>query len=239
MKQAVGIIAIVIGGVITPGAASAQKCVVICSPSVSFTIDTNRSHLFNAPSVRSLKDNSVHKLPSKTNTQLQLIVDMPTKWKPVHLFATAQWLPTAEAKSNPFTQYTASETDESSIKANLPSLTAGAQFYLLQSEATNGWLGGAVYGADLFSKAQQPDDESDYTHKLDIGAFALIGIFNWTAQHAWIHNVKAAVTLDYVATGLPHAGDEVPAHERVFLGSVHSPTLIVGAVIPVAPLKAK
>lgn len=216
--------------------ADAQQCTVLCKPAVSASVDVVRSHILNAPEVRSLSDNRVHTLQGKSNTELQLFVDMPTQWRPVHLYASTQWLPTAEAGSNPFTQYSASETDNAGIRANLPSFSLGLQLYVLPSSRTNGWLGLAGYGADLFSKAQQPDDASDYTHKLDLGVFALLGLFNWTAAHAWVHNIKGVVTLDYVATGLPHAGDEIPNGKRVFIDSVHSPSLIAGLVFPLAPL---
>jgi hypothetical protein len=49
--------------------------------------------------------------------------------------------------------------------------------------------------------------------------------------------VKGFVILDDVLTGLPHAGDDVPQGERVFLTAARPATLIAGVSIPVAPLK--
>ena len=39
----------------------------------------------------------------------------------------------------------------------------------------------------------------------------------------------------WVATGLPHAGDEIPPGERVFLTGAKATSLIVGASVPLAP----
>lgn len=42
--------------------------------------------------------------------------------------------------------------------------------------------------------------------------------------------------MDYVATGLPDEGDEVPQGEQVFLEDESPWTFYAGLVIPVAPL---
>ena len=42
--------------------------------------------------------------------------------------------------------------------------------------------------------------------------------------------------LDYVATGLPKAGDDVPKGVRTFLTGAKPAVLIVGVGMPIAPL---
>jgi hypothetical protein len=223
-----------------PGLAQQKKpCKSICQPTLVGSVSAVRSHLFNSPTVRSLKDGTTHKLPANTNTQLQLYVFAPTLVPRTEIFVSAQWLPTAKATQNPFTQYTASELSTDEVTANLPSVSMGLRVNVVKPDQTAGWVGLIPYAGDLFSKAQRPDDMSDYTHKLDLGATLTLSVFNWLSPHDWLSKVIGAATLDYVATGQPHAGDEVPKGERVFVDSVHSPTLIVSLVIPVAPLVPK
>jgi hypothetical protein len=216
-----------------------KPCRSICQPTLVGSVSLVHSNLFDAPKVRSLKDGTTHKLPSKNNTQLQFYLFAPTAIPRAEIFISAQWLPTAKASSNPFTQYTASELSTDEVTANLPSVSMGARVNAIKPEQTGGWLGLIPYFGDLFSKAQRPNDKSDYTHKLDLGATATLAFLHWLSPHAWLSHVIAAASLDYVATGLPKAGDEVPKGERVFLNSVHSSTLIVSVVIPVAPLVPK
>jgi hypothetical protein len=223
------------------GSAIAQQkpCHSICKPSLVGSVSVVRSNILNAPTVKSLKDGTTHKLPSKNNTQLQLYMYAPTAVPRTEIFVSAQWLPTAKAGSNPFTQYTASELNTDEVTANLPSISMGVRSNVITTKQTGGWFGLIGYVGDLFSKAQRPDDTSDYTHKLDLGATGTFAFLHWLAPHAWLSHVIAAASLDYVATGLPEAADEVPKGERIFLNDVHSPTLIVSMVVPIAPLVPK
>lgn len=217
-------------------AAAQQHCSSICAPSLHLETMAIRSHLLAHPRFQRLDDGSIGELASKTNLEVILLVSAPTAIPRTSLFTSVQWLPTAKAPANPFTQYSASELGDAKIRANLPSVTMGASVQALRMKDTNGWLGVGGYLGALFSRAARPHDESDYTRKLDLGVSAQLGIFNWLPKHAWLHAVNGVVLLDYVATGLPHAGDEVPDGERVFLDDVHATSLIVGISVPVAPL---
>lgn len=53
----------------------------------------------------------------------------------------------------------------------------------LQPASTKGWLGLSVYAADLYSSAARPRDASAFTHKLDLGLSANIGLFNNAEAH--------------------------------------------------------
>jgi hypothetical protein len=206
---------------------------------LSASISAIRSHLFNAPRVRSLKTGVVSTLDGQTNSELILVIDAPTAMKRLHVFVSTQWLPSASSKKNPFTQYTATELGDENVRANMPSVTLGLQEHVITADQTGGWVELIASAGDLLSQAARPDDQSAYTHKLDLGAIAVVTLFNSASKHAWIRNVKALLNFDYVATGLPHAGDEVPAGERVFLDSVHAPSLIAGIIVPIAPLSPK
>lgn len=222
-----------------PAPAAGQACRAVCAPTLHLQPSLIRSHLLSQPRFRRLSDGSVGELPAKSNLELILLVAAKTAIPRTSLFTSVQWLPTAKAPANPFTQYTASELGDAKVRANLPSLTMGASVDVVTKEQTGGWLGLSGYLADLFSRAARPEDESDFTHKLDLGATAHLGIFSRLPEKAWLHAVDGVVILDHVATGLPHRGDEVPKGERVFLDDVHNTSVIVGLSIPLAPLVPK
>jgi hypothetical protein len=210
---------------------------ILCAPSVVVEPAVNRSHLFGGPAVRSLINGSESRLPSQSNLELLFVVAAPTRIPLTSVFASLQWLPNASARANPFTEYTASELGSPAVRANMPSVSVGASVDAVSAAITHGWGTVAPYVADLFSNAARPDDRSAYTHKLDVGVNLGVGILNWLSPNAWLRNVKGFVILDDVLTGLPHAGDDVPQGERVFLTAARPATLIAGVSIPVAPLK--
>ncbi|MGI8510876.1 MAG: hypothetical protein ACR2MQ_16325 [Gemmatimonadaceae bacterium] len=219
--------------------AQGQKsaCTILCTPNLSFNAAAIRSHIFSKPMVRDLSTGAVKEVPSATNLELQLFVSVPTVLARTSLYMTAQWLPNATATSNPFTEYTAS-TLGGDVRANTPSLSFGADFDVLRKKHMGGAFNLVVYAADLFSKAARPDDMSDYTHKLDLGTYTTIYPFFWLADGNALKRsgLYAYVTLDYVATGLPRAGDEVPKGQRVYVTSARPAALIIGAGLPIAPL---
>jgi hypothetical protein len=223
---------------IVPGAAHAQSdsaCHVICGPTLALNVISNTSHVLGKPKVRSLSTGLVHELPSKTNLELQLFVSANTVVPRTLVYVTAQWLPTAKATANPFTEYTASEIGESTITANIPSLSFGAQGVAIDSKMTHGYFTLAGYVGDLFSQAARPTDERAFTHKLDIGAAATINPFASLPKTSALHSVYALVVLDAVMSGLPKAGDEVPNGERVFVTSAHNESLLLGLGAPIFP----
>lgn len=218
-----------------PAQIQAQHCTLICAPAFTFTPAVIRSHVLGRARVRSLSTDAVTETPSTNNLELILGVSAPTLIPRTSLIASFQWLPTASRSGNPFTEYTASELD-AKVRANTPSLTLGLSVNVLQSTATHGWLGLSAYAADLFSSAARPHDASAFTHKLDLGLSASLGLFNWMPKHVWLSKVTGTAILDYVATGLPHVGDEVPQGERVFVTGARPAVLIVGLSIPIAPI---
>jgi hypothetical protein len=96
---------------------------------------------------------------------------------------------------------------------------------------TSGWLDAAANVGDLYSQAARPDDRSAYTHKLDLDLLTHVHAFARTPEHGYLHDVSLFALLDYVATGLPSAGDEVPTTRR-FLSAARPAALIVGLALP-------
>lgn len=214
--------------------AQVQHCALICAPAFSFTPAIIRSHIFGSARVRSLTTDAVSNIASTNNVELIFGVAAATFIPRLSAIASFQWLPTAKASSNPFTEYTATQL-HANVRANTPSITLGFSVAALQPAATKGWLGVSAYAADLYSSAARPRDASAFTHKLDLGVSATIGVFNWLPTHTWLRTVRGTAIVDYVATGLPHAGDEVPENERVFVTGARPAVLIMGLSIPIAP----
>jgi hypothetical protein len=214
-------------------AQEAPHCRIVCRPTFSVGLGGLTSHVFNRPRV-ARASGGIARLPSKTNLYARVLVVAPTALPRTSLVFSASWLPTARTASNPFTEYTASELGDQSLRANTPSLTLGAAVDLVPAPRTGGLFGLAAYLNDLYSPAARPRDRSSYTQKLDLGLSSSIALFGWTPPQTYLHRLKAFLILDWTATGLPHRGDEVPAGERTFLETVRPWSLIYGISFPIA-----
>jgi hypothetical protein len=188
-----------------------------------------RTHIFGGPLVQS-SGGSAHHLPSTSDLELILAVATPTKLPRLSVFGSVQWLPNAGAQRNPYTLYTADELG-GRVRANAPTATFGLSYGIVAPAQTSGWLDVAGNVGDLYSQAARPDDRSAYTHKLDLDLLTHIHAFARTPEHAYLHDVSLFALLDYVATGLPRAGDQVPTTRR-FLSAARPAALIVGLAIP-------
>ena len=192
-----------------------------------------RTHLLRGPLVRSLATGAETRLPETSSFQLIGAVSARTAVPRLGVFGSVQWLPNATAARNPFTLYTASELGES-VRANTPTVTLGASFALLQPAEARGWVDVAANVADLFSPAARPNDQRDYTHKLDLELLTHLHAFAWTPPGTYLHRTSIYALLDYVATGLARRGDEVPAG-RVFVSDARPLALIAGVALPLSP----
>jgi hypothetical protein len=61
-----------------------------------------------------------------------------------------------------------------------------------------------------------------------------LAVFNWLPEGRWLRGVELEGSLDYVATGLPKAGDQINGIRFVDKASPWSFSLVF--VLPVAPL---
>jgi hypothetical protein len=220
---------------VTAAAQSKKSCHVLCAPTFAIWPELHRSHLFNHPRVRNLSTGAVTELPSKNNLLLLFLVSVPTQLPRFSLLFNVNWLPTARATENPFTEYTASELG-TDLRANLPAVAVGGSYQVLTDDQTGGLLDITPYIDDLLSSAARPEAKSDYTHKLETGVTATAGPFAHLSPHSWLHGVRIAGTLDWVVTGLPREGDEIPKGERVFLDDAKGHSASIGITLPIAPL---
>lgn len=221
----------------SPAAAQQPKpCTIICAPTVAFNIAANKSHVFGSPTVRNDTTGVVSKLPSTTNLQLQFFTSANTQIDRLSAFFAVTWLPTAKTRANPFTEYTASQVGED-IKANQVSVSMGGLVDIIPARMTHGYAALQGYVADLVSPAARPQDASAYTHKLDLGGVGLLYPFAGmdSASPAHKSGIYVYANIDYVATGLPKAGDDVPKGVRTFVTGAKPAVLVIGAGIPIAP----
>ena len=214
-------------------AQAAPRCTVLCAPTVTLMPGVIRTHLFGGPTVRKTATGAETTLPGTSSLELIMAVASRTAIPRLSAFGSVQWLPNAATARNPFTLYTASELG-TSVRANAPTMTLGLSVALLPPPATGGWLDLNANVGDLFSQAARPGDRSSYTHKLDLDLLAHLHPFARAEQETWLHRVSVYGILDYVATGLPRAGDEVPVG-REFVTAARPTALIVGLDLPITP----
>lgn len=213
--------------------AQAKPCSFICTPVVLLAPAMSRSHLFGGPRVRDTNTGQVTRLSSNTNFEAVVVVSSKTAIPRLGIFGSVAWIPNALASRNPFTQYTASDLGET-VHANTPYVTAGASVAVLAKPTLGGWADLGVNVNDLFSPAARPNATSDYTQKLDLQLIAHLYPFSTLAGSAYMHRVSIYGLLDYVATGLPKKGDEVPLG-RVYVDDARPTSLILGLMIPITP----
>ena len=85
-----------------------------------------------------------------------------------------------------------------------------------------------------FSPAERPTDTSAYTHKLNFELNTAVLIFNWLDEDDWLRDLVVEASLDYLASGLPRAGDVI-GNER-FLDDASPWSFSVAVILPLALL---
>jgi len=107
--------------------------------------------------------------------------------------------------------------------------------HLLDTDRTKGWVSSHFDIVDQFSPAERPGDTRSYTHKLDFEWDTAFHVFSRFPEGHWLRNVEAEVSLDYLASGLPKAGDVIGDERFIDPASPWSLSFVM--VIPLAPLK--
>jgi hypothetical protein len=197
----------------TPGRAQQPApCRVLCSPEFKAEPTVTFPNLFGSPRIMS-DDGTVTRESSETQFELILSLGLPTR---------VSWLEfTVEAIFLPF--------DPDST----PELEFETNFIWLPSERTGGWITSHVDVVDKFSSAERPTDQRAYTHKLNFELDTSFSVFNRLPEGRWLRSVELEGSLDYVATGLPKAGDRIDGLRFLENASPWSFSLVF--VLPVAP----
>jgi hypothetical protein len=211
--KAVGAAAIML--VLAATAAWAQEpalCRVLCSPEFKVEPTITFTNVFGSPRIMS-DDGTVTRESRETEFELILSLGLPTR---------VSWLEfTVEAIFLPFD------------RDSTPELEFETNFIWLPSSRTRGWLTSHFDIVDKFSAAERPTDRRAYTHKLNFELDTSYSIFNWLPEGRWLRSVELEGSFDYVATGLPKAGDRIDGSRFLDDASPWSFSLVF--VLPVAP----
>lgn len=221
------------------GSEQEEDCTVLCAPELKFEPTVTVENLFAPPRVVELEDGApgdTVRLERETAFEMIFALDVPTELPRIGLTLEAIWTPFAGTSENLFTGRTAGELGEEEIADNPVELEAELNVALLTPEESGGWVDVHLDLVDKLSPAAQPDDARLFTHKLNFELDAAFLVFSRLLEESWLRNVEVEGSLDYVATGLPGAGDEVPAGEQRFLDDASPWSFSALLVVPVAPL---
>ena len=200
---------------LVPALGAAQEggsCAVLCAPELKIEPTISFENLGSRARVE--VDGVVEETQRETVFELLFAVGVPTEIPRVGLTFEAGWA----AFSND----------------NLVELELELNLYLIESDQTGGWLSSHFDIVDKFSPAERPDATSAYTHKLNFELDTALRPFNSLFEGHWLRNLETEVSIDYVATGIPKAGDNFG--DVLYLDDESPWSLSLVLVLPLAPL---
>jgi hypothetical protein len=194
-----------------PASAEEPRCAFLCAPEFKAEPTITFGNVFGR--ARLAGDGTNARQPRGVDFELILATDVPTR---------VSWLGfSAEAIFLPF------DADAT------PELEFEAKFYWLPASRTRGWVSSHVDVVDKFSPNEKPNVHRAYTHKLNLELDTSVAPFARLPEGRWLRGVEVEVSLDYVATGLPRAGDETD--DGRLLGSASPWSISLVVVLPIAP----
>jgi hypothetical protein len=198
-------------GVLPVQAQEPAPCRLLCAPEFNVEPTFTLTNLLRSP--RTVTDGVEAREPRESEFEMILSLGLPTG---------VPWLDfTVEAILLPF------EADST------PELEFETNFVWLPANRTRGWLSSHFDVVDKFSPAERPRDRRAYTHKLNFELDTSVAVFKWLDEGRWLRGVEVEGSLDYVASGLPKAGDTVDGRRYRDDASPWSFSLVF--VVPVAP----
>jgi hypothetical protein len=214
-----------------------DRCFVLCAPEVKIEPTFTVENLFRPPVVETIENGVVvERVRERRERVFELIVavEVPTVVPRIGLTFEAIFTPFGSADANPFTGSSAEGLGRSSIRDNGIEIETELNVMLFDEEQTGGWVSSHVDIVDQFSPAEHPAAGSVYTHKLNFEWDTAFHVFNRLPDGNWLRNVEAELSLDYLATGLPGAGDLLGGERFVDGASPWSLSFVL--VMPLAPL---
>ena len=208
------------------------RCFILCAPALKFEPTWTIEHL--AARHRIDSNGQIERAKRENVFELIFALDVPTTIPRIGLTLEAIFIPSGGTDVHPFTGATASEIGRGEIRDNGIEIESELNFKLFDTEQTRGWVSSHFDVVDKFSPGETPRAGSVYTHKLNFEWDTAFHVFKRLPERNWLRNVELEVSLDYVATGLPKAGDRI-GDER-FLDRASPWSLSFVTVIPLAPL---
>jgi len=216
-----------------PEDASAQeRCRVLCAPELKVEPTITFDNVWSRARVESA--GVIERTPGETVFELIFAVDVPTQLPRLGLTLEVIFAPFKKTDAHPFTGETAAETGHEDIRDNPVEIEAELNLQLLEEEQTGGWLSSHFDVVDKFSPGELPGDASVYTHQLDFELDTALHLFNWLTEGRWLRNLELELSIDYLATGLPNAGDVIG--EETYLDDASPWSISLVMVMPLAPL---
>jgi hypothetical protein len=207
-------------------------CTILCVPELKIEPTFTIEHLAQRPRIEA--DGDVERAARETVFELIFAVDIPTEIPRIGVTVEAIVIPFGETSVHPFTGASAAAAGRSSIRDNGIEIESELNIALFEEEQTGGWVSSHFDIVDKFSPGETPRAGSVYTHKLNFEWDTAFHVFNRVQRARWLRNVEVELSLDYLATGLPKAGDIV-GDER-FLDKASPWSLSFVFVFPLAPL---
>ena len=224
---------ILVQSCLLPTAASAQpRCAFLCVPNVKIEPTVTIEHLFGAARVEVLEDGAVVGITQQEREavfELVLAVGIPTEIPRVGFTFETIFVPFGETDTHPFTGATAGEAGRASFRDNGIEIELELNLMILEAEQTGGWVESHFDIVDKISPGETLEAGSVYTHKLNFELDTAFLPFSRLPEDNWLHHFEVEGSLDYVATGLPKAGDVVG--DTRYLDVLPSPVRI-SAILP-------
>jgi hypothetical protein len=228
---------LVIGSSVPVNAQTQERCRVLCAPELKIEPTFTIENLVRAPLVETLEDGVVVERARETRErvfELIFALDVPTVVPRLGLTFEAIFKPFGATDINPFTGSSAAGIGRVDIRDNGIEIESELNIHLFDVEQTGGWISSHVDVVDQFSPAHRPGAGSVYTHKLDFEWDTAFHVFSRLREGHWLRNVEAEISLDYLATGLPKAGEVLNDERFVERASPWSLSFVL--VVPLAPL---
>jgi hypothetical protein len=209
-----------------------RPCVFLCAPELKIEPTFTIEHLAQRHRVE--VDGTVERVERERTFELIFALDVPTQIPRIGITLEAILIPFGDTSVHPFTGAPASAGGRSSIRDNGVEIESELNINLFDEEQTGGWVSSHFDIVDKFSPGETPRAGSVYTHKLNFEWDTAFHVFSRVRRAPWLRNVELELSLDYLATGLPKAGDVV-GDDR-FLDKASPWSLSFVFIFPLAPL---
>ena len=203
-----------------PGAEAQEpqepKCFVLCEPDLKVEPTFTWENLFKAPRIEETDEQGntvVQRAPRERVFETVIAVGVPT--------------------TIPRTSFTFEVIVKPFVKGASPELETELNLHWLRSEDTGGWVSSHFDIIDKYSPGGRPHNADRYTHKLNLELDTAVPFLKWTNK-PWLSEIEIEGSLDYVASGLPRAGDRFG--NAMYLDNASRWSFSLVFVLPLAPL---